>query len=238
VNNNSKYHKIKSIFKRDVDGNFIDGKYSTSEFEYLKNNRWVGTEKIDGTNTRVIWDGKNLTFGGKSDKAQIPDILLKKLTELFKVDKFESMFPPPEDGLPQNIRLYGEGYGSTIQSKMGMKYNPDGVDFILFDVRIGRWWMNRENIINIANGFGLLVVPILFEGTLLEAVERVAAGEVKSSFPNKTFDGFLAEGLVLKPEVELFARNGARVITKVVYKDEKMDDNKSKVKEIVGAYKV
>ena len=222
MNYSSKYHKIKSIFKRDDTGNFIDGKYSTSEFEYLKNNRWVGTEKIDGMNIKVMWDGENVTFGGKSDKAQIPDILLKKLTELFKADKFESMFPIPED-LPeddlQNICLYGEGYGSKIQSKMGMKYNPAGVDFILFDVRIGRWWMNRENIINIAKGFGLLVVPILFEGTLLEAVERVSSGRIMSSFFSEKFGTFLAEGLVLKPEVELFARNGGRVITKVKYRD-------------------
>jgi len=213
------YHKIKSILKRDGDGNFIDGKYSIPEFEYLKNNRWVGTEKIDGMNIKVMWDGENVTFGGKSVKAQIPDILLKKLTELFKADRFESMFPPKlEDGL-QKICLYGEGYGSKIQSKMGMKYNPDGVDFILFDVKIGRWWMNRENIINIANGFGLLVVPILFKGTLSEAVERVAAGEIMSSFFSKKFGNFLAEGLVLKPEVEFFARNGGRVITKVKYRD-------------------
>lgn len=208
------YHKIKSVFKRDKNKSFIRTEYSMREFEYLKNNRWVGTEKVDGTNTRVMWNGEDLVFGGKTDNSQMPPLLLKKLGELFKADRFMSMFPSEENRVIQEVCLYGEGYGQKIQKKMGMKYNPNGVDFVLFDIKIGHWWLSRENIENVANGFGIYAVPIVFEGTLLDAIQRVENQGIRSSFGD-----FLAEGLVLKPEVELFCRNGGRVITKLKHCD-------------------
>ena len=53
------YHKIETIFERDMDGNkkLIEGKFRNPLVEYLKDNEWVFTEKIDGTNIRVFWDG-------------------------------------------------------------------------------------------------------------------------------------------------------------------------------------
>ena len=44
---------------------------------------WEWTEKVDGTNIRLIWDGHNVSFAGRTDKAQIPDHLLEKLEQLF-----------------------------------------------------------------------------------------------------------------------------------------------------------
>ena len=45
------YPKIQSIFKRDENTHkFIDGVFSLPEFEYLKDNLWIWTEKIDGRN--------------------------------------------------------------------------------------------------------------------------------------------------------------------------------------------
>ena len=49
------YHKIQTIFKRDPENKFktlIYGEFSLPEFEYLKNNTWIFTEKVDGTNIR------------------------------------------------------------------------------------------------------------------------------------------------------------------------------------------
>ena len=77
------YHKIQTIFKREMKGKLIEEEYSLPEFEYLKDNKWVFTEKIDGTNIRVMWNGENVVFGGKTDNAQLPIFLLYKLQELF-----------------------------------------------------------------------------------------------------------------------------------------------------------
>ena len=74
-----------SVDKRDEQTKkFLIGQYSTPEIEYLKDNDWVFTEKIDGTNIRIMWNGKDVVFGGHSDDAQIYTNLIIKLDELFK----------------------------------------------------------------------------------------------------------------------------------------------------------
>lgn len=70
------YHKINTIFKRDPETRnktLLEGQYSVPEFEYLANNKWIFTEKIDGTNIRVMWDGKKVTFGGKTECGSVLD---------------------------------------------------------------------------------------------------------------------------------------------------------------------
>lgn len=207
------YHKIQSVFKREKEKpcRFIIGQYSLPEFEYLKDNTWVWDEKVDGTNIRVGWDGVSVSFGGRTDKAQIPKPLVEALTELFTPEKMAEVFPDQE-GQVTDVTLHGEGYGARIQ-KGGGNYIPDGVSFVLFDVRIGHWWMQRKDVEAMAEKLGLNVTPIVGEGTIDEAIEFV-----KKGFKSKWGD-FLAEGLVIRPKVPMFARNGGRIITKIKHKD-------------------
>ena len=205
------YHKIQTIFKRDNNHKIIIGEYSCEEFNYLKDNQWEWSEKVDGTNIRVMWNGDKVIFGGKSDNAQIPVFLFYKLQELFEGtqnrQKFLEIF-----GTEGNVCLYGEGYGNKIQ-KAGSDYKKDGVGFVLFDVLISDWWLERENVQDITDKLGIEIVPIIGEGTLTEAVEMTRDG-FKS-----VWGEFNAEGIVLKPKTELFTRKGERIITKIKHRD-------------------
>jgi len=203
-----------SLFKRDMGGDkkFIIGEWSTPEIEYLKDKDWIWTEKVDGMNIRVMWDGKEVVFGGRSDEAQLPTPLLIRLQELFMRmgprQIFKTIFGEEE----MDVVLYGEGYGSRIQQGGG-NYIPNGVDFVLFDVAINGIWLERENVEDIASKFGINVVPIIGHGTLEQAIELT-----KKGFKSQWGD-FIAEGIVARPKVELFTRKGERVITKVKYRD-------------------
>ena len=206
----NEYHKINSIFMRDMDkpgSPFIAGKYAAAEIEYLKNNRWEWTEKVDGTNIRIMYVGGAVSFGGKTDRAEIPAHLFKKLTETFNNDNMKQAFGETD------VCLYGEGFGYKIQGKVGIDYLKDKVDFYLFDVRIGDWWLKREDVAGIAEKLGLLAPVVVGYGTIDEAIEVVKRG-FKSAFG--TAD---AEGLVLRPTVELLSRGGERIITKVKARD-------------------
>ena len=211
------YHKIQTIFKRDMsnNGKIIIGDYSEPFFEYLKNNKWVFTEKVDGTNIRVMWNGENVVFGGKTDNAQMPTFLLYKLQSLFegtvKKQIFINQFNKDILIEKPQVCLYGEGYGAKIQS--GGKYIPDGVDFVLFDVKIGDMWLLREDVEEIAKIFNIKVVPIIGEGTLNECIELVKKGF------NSQWGNFEAEGIVARPKVELRDRRGNRVIAKIKSRD-------------------
>jgi hypothetical protein len=203
------YHKIDTVFKRDPATHFkrlLLGDYAQEAFSYLANNEWVFTEKVDGTNIRVIVNDGDMTFGGKTNDAQIPAPLVKKLQELFlpHVAMLNEMFP--DGGC-----LYGEGYGAKIQ-KGGGNYRPDQ-DFVLFDIKVGDWWLQRPAIEEIATKLSISIVPIIGRGTLTNMINMAQAGF------NSAWGNFIAEGIVARPAVELKTRNGNRIITKIKYKD-------------------
>ncbi len=201
------YPKIHSVYKRDNQTNsLINNEFSLPEFEYLKNNIWTFTEKVDGTNIRIIWQDNKILFKGRTDKAQIPTPLIDHLRDTFLPlqDKFYNLFK-------DNVCLYGEGYGAKIQ-KGGGNYRDDQ-SFVLFDIKIGNWWLQRDDIFNIAEKLGIDTVPNVGCGTLYDAIDIVKNGLVSK------WGDFLAEGIVARPKIELRARNGKRIITKVKYRD-------------------
>ena len=204
------YPKIQTVFKRDPETKYktlLEGQWSLPELWYLQNTNWFFTEKVDGTNIRVIYSNRNFEFRGKTDKAQIPPFLLERLEYEFnkKTDTFDWLF-----GLNE-IYFYGEGYGAKIQ-KGGGNYRQDQ-GFVLFDIKIDGWWLKRKAVEDIAAKLGIDIVPIIGSGTLWDMVKLVREG-----FKSRWGD-FLAEGIVARPEVQLFNRKGERIITKLKHKD-------------------
>lgn len=205
-----KYPKIQTVFLRDPNTNFktvVEGEFALPEFEYLKDTTWEFTEKIDGTNTRIGYHKGVLTFDGKSDNSMLSSQLFNTLNHTFlsKLDKLADMF---KDG---EVCLYGEGYGKGIQ-KNGYKYR-ENQNFVLFDVMVGTWWLQFEDVMDVAYRLGIEVAPVIGEGNLYDMVELV-----KNGFKS-TYGDFTAEGIVARPKVQIFNRRGERIITKLKHKD-------------------
>jgi len=199
------YCKIESLYNRDKKTfKFKIGEFRLPEFEYLSHNDWLFTEKVDGTNIRIMWDGETVQFRGRTDRAQIPTFLHDRLVELFSPVKF-SVFDDP-------VCLYGEGFGAKIQ-KGGDNYKADGVDFVLFDVLIGKWWLCWDDICDIGNKLEIQTIPTHGQGPLLKAAILVEKG-IKSAWGD-----FPAEGLVCRPMIDLLCRNGKRIMVKMKTKD-------------------
>lgn len=202
-----KYHKIQTVFHRDPDTNFrtvMPGMWALPEFEFLQGCQWEWTEKVDGTNIRIGWDGERVTFGGKTDAAQIPAQLANTMKELLTPEVMRGVFTGP-------ATLYGEGFGAKIQ-KVGHLYG-ERQGFILFDVHCGGLWLERHNVEAVAAGLGCPVVPVVGRGTLHEMVALVQRGL------GSELGDLAAEGIVARPVVEVLTRNGARIITKLKARD-------------------
>ncbi len=213
-----KYHKIQTMFKRDPATKYktlLENEWSEPEFDYLKGNEWIWTEKIDGTNIRVMWDGESRRFGGKTDNAQLYVPLYEKLTELFPLEALSKQFGDE----PTDVIMFGEGYGAKIQ-KGGGNYIPDGVGFILFDILIGNVWLRRDTLEEIAECLLIPIVPVIAKGTLQQAAELTRTGFVSLAAEIS----IMAEGLVLRPSIELKNRMGRRIITKIKHKDFQRED--------------
>lgn len=205
------YHKIDGIFERDEKSKkLIEGKWRDETVEFLKDNVWEFTEKVDGTNIRVHWDGHKVEFGGRTDNAQIPAPLTNRLFELFGGQDNEELFEQKFGEM--EVILFGEGYGAKIQT--GGNYK-DTQDFILFDVKIGSNWQPRSSNEDIAKYFGIDIVPIVLEGTIQDGINYVK-GKPMSLIGKKEAK---MEGLVGRPKVELCNRTGKRVIVKIKERD-------------------
>lgn len=201
------YHKIETLYERDEKTFKVTGVIRNRTYSLLKT--WHWTEKIDGTNIRAIWNHETgkLTFGGKTNNAQIHADLVRHLYENLPVENVRAVFPD----VPAVI--YGEGYGAGIQK--GGDYSATK-KFIVFDVLVdGKWWLSWDNVLDVAAKLHLETVPEFGEMPLEQASEMVRAG-----FQSKLNGGKMkAEGLVGRPLETLFDKKGARLIVKLKTKD-------------------
>lgn len=204
------YEKIETVFCRDTNGTkrLILDNYRNPTIAYLKDNMWLFTEKVDGTNVRVHWDGHKVEFGGRTDKAQIPGPLLNKLNEMFVTTEAEELFE--QTWGDKDVILFGEGYGPKIQN--GGEYRSD-VSFILFDVLVGDNYQEREWVEKTAQMFNIDVVPIVLTGTIQDGIDYVM------KHPRSTMGTAMMEGVVGRPMIELRDRRGERVIIKIKWED-------------------
>ena len=204
------YNKIDTLYKRDMEGTkkLLEGEFRNPTVEFLKDNIWTFTEKVDGTNIRVYWDGHKVQFGGRTERAQIPSDLVNYLNSVFGTNEAEQIFE--EKFGETEVILFGEGYGPKIQN--GGLYRND-VSFIMFDVMISGNYQPRESVEDIAKAFGIDIVPIIFEGTIQEGVD------FGKTNPKSTMGTADMEGLVGRPKVEMRDRCGKRVIVKIKVKD-------------------
>ena len=204
------YPKIETIFSRDTEGTkkLIFGTYRDETVKYLRFNDWQFTEKIDGTNISVEWDGHAVSFHGRTERAQIPKHLLEYLEKTFLTTEAEELFEQTYGD--KNVILYGEGYGAKIQN--GGSYRSD-VSFILFDVLIEDNWQEREWVEKTAKMFGIDVVPVVFVGSLEEGIDYVM-----EHHPS-TIGTAMMEGIVGRPMVEMRDRLGKRIIVKIKWED-------------------
>lgn len=203
-----RYPKIKNVYERDpVAKKLVDGHYSTAEFWFLSKCQWVFTEKLDGTNIRVMWDGYRVSFSGRTDNAQINPLLLRKLEETFSGPDNEELFENEYGKHPAT--LFGEGIGAKING--GGEY-CDGHDIVLFGCVVsGRWRDPRCP----AEIFGVRTVPTALIGTLDDGVEFVR------KMPRSLFAlrDRQMEGVIGQPEVPLFDREGDPVMVKIKARD-------------------
>jgi hypothetical protein len=196
------YTKINTAFMRDQQTVIVPGEWALPEFGYLADVPWRWYEKVDGTNIRLHWNGSRVTVGGRTDDAMIPATLVAQLGQLTDPAMWRSVFPDADD-----VTVYGEGYGRGIRS--GGQYRRD-MAFIVFDVLVGRWWLSPENVADVADKFGLDVVPLVGQFTLNEAWKAITNNSLTSQW-----DGAQIEGLVGRPLVDLINRKGDRIIVKM-----------------------
>ena len=196
------YDKIPNVWSRDEDtGKLLYWRWTNPVLETLADTDWLATEKLDGTNIRIGVDEDDRWFvKGRTDRASIPPELLAHCVGL--EDRLRFAFDGP-------FCVYGEGVGPKIQ-KHGNRYG-DHQRFVMFDAKVGRYWLERDALTEIALATNVPAVPFAPMTLTLRVVCEWWLDEgAKSAF----YDG-IAEGWVLRPVHGLLQRDGAPIRVKI-----------------------
>jgi len=223
-----KYNKIQNLFKRSPETHGIAPYlFGNEAIEFLLNAQWIVQEKIDGTNTRIIWDGNRVTFGSKNtlDTSNLQGKLRVFLEENYGTPEFEQIIEQKFGDTP--ITIYGEGYGHKIQN--GGEYFPESNEgkneFVGFDVRVEGHYVSADDTRAILSDLGIPIVNSL-EGTqtipnvisdMLLAIDLADEGEpaiLHDHVGNKEIEGY-----VLRTAYPLYDHRGNRVMTKIILDD-------------------
>jgi len=209
------YPKIETLYDRDERFKVTDV-LRCPEFALPK--EWMVTEKIDGMNARIgVSVGGALELAGRTDKASLTPDQLAILGEIGEraVEHFAET--------DVDVVLFGELYGPKIQS--GGKYRSD-IALRLFDVLVGPWWLEWDDVVDVAASVGVRTVPVIathvpLEGALtavrLPSMTAVEDGGAK--LPSGDH-----EGIVARTVPQLFDRQGRRVQWKLKGRDFGKDD--------------
>ena len=216
------YQKIPTIFTRNTVSKVLSKSYINPIVEYLKDLIWGWTEKIDGTNVGINWDGHKVSFQGRTEDAEFTPKQLDFLNEMFAGEDMAQIFEQKFG--EKETTIYGELYGNDIQ-KVGRDYRED-YGFRVFDVKINGFYLSRQNVEDVATYFGLEIVPIVGQGTLQEAILYVLCHQ------KSTVDGCRAplEGVVARPLVDIYNNKGERILVKIKRQDFKAVNLKNTVK--------
>mgnify|MGYP001566540748 CR=1 FL=1 len=209
------FPKIESLYERDELTHKFKQPFVLKSQVYGLLKTWEFTEKIDGTNIRLSWSPaaecpESFHVGGRTDNAQIPADLVAHLYQLVSAEKMRAVFPDVD------AIIYGEGYGAGIQKGGGYSQSKK---FAAFDVLVdGKWWLDWQNVCDVAAKLGLETVPFVGEFSLEKGIDWVRGGFESAIHPMGAKPP-MAEGLVGRPKETLFDKKGSRVIVKLKTKD-------------------
>ena len=212
------YPKIQTLFKREAKGKkypIIEGDWSLAEFPLIS--KWYVTEKLDGTNTRIIIKrNREILIKGRKKASQWHPEVLAFLKDEIVPKLSDPLFVEPK---PSYIVVFGETVGYKIQ---GSKYFKEKNAFYVFDVANvyddKAIWSDAPTVSEFCKDFSLNYVPELGFMNTNEVIELV-----KKGFKSKVNNKEIAEGVVLKTIPNLYDSQGNRIISKLKHKDFERD---------------
>lgn len=198
------YQKIECPYIFDIETKKFKEVYLNPLVELLKDVKWLGSEKYDGTNIRVYYDGYRISFHGRNDNTNMPSEILDLLKKTF--DNTEIIFE--QNFGNKEVILFMECYGGKVLgSKRSHWYNDSDESLIGFDVMINGKYLDKRKIKPIFDLFNIKTVEFKIYNNLQEILDLV---KEETFYQERYF-----EGIVATPIIPVYDENGNRIIVKV-----------------------
>ena len=195
---------------------------------------YVVQEKVHGANTSFLCDGNEVKFAKRTSVLAEGENFYEyaELLEAYK-DRVLSLFGKVKARYPKitHISVFGEMFGgryphddvkvshklSLIQK--GVCYTPEhefyGFDIFLVGDEGGRY-LPVDEVNGLFEKHGFFYARTLFKGTLSECLRHPNAFQSKIAewLGLPAIDDNICEGIVIRPVVPMYLRNGSRVLIK------------------------
>lgn len=237
---NQKFRAYNSI-TNSYNGTFID-KIKLEYPSLVKRDDWYVTEKVQGANYTFYADcwhkaeapyafiraAKRTDFIGKDEKfyghEKVHEALTKCIWEL-------------AHHLSKDIVVFGELFGGSYNGvskgdivQKEVQYHTHTA-FMCFDIAVYNYgniytYLPQEDVFKLCKQFNIPHVPVLFKGTLDDCLEfnNEFDTHVPLLYGLDPIAGNICEGVVIKPNLSYYLRNGDRVALK--NKNEKFSESK------------
>lgn len=174
----------------------------------------VATEKCHGTNSRTgIIQGEEMA-GSMTTRRKRPseeDMHRSLYWSPFRVPGVRKLLHGvSKDRNADQVILYGEIYGRSVQSLSYGIEKGKGFGFVAYDLLVQGEWLNWSDFQDVCNQYAVPIVPVLYHGAFdMELVKRASDG------PSPLANGLhIREGIVVKPIHERRSPALGRVIFK------------------------
>lgn len=221
-----KYSSIENSYNREYMGYVVAE--TPPDLEY------VVQEKVHGANTSFLCDGEEVRFAKRTAMLadeepfyDYPEMLDRYKTRVLK------LFADVKARYPEvtHISVFGEMFGGRYPHnavkanrkvgliQKGVFYTP-GHEFYAFDLYLftedGGRFLPVEEMNGLFETEGFFYAKTLFKGTLAECLKH------PNAFPSRiaewlglpAIEGNICEGIVIRPVVPTYLRNGTRVLIK------------------------
>lgn len=196
--------KTKTLFQRDDKFKVIPG-YLT-DVRYGLINKWLLTEKMDGTSVILSTKNRGYSFHGRTAKSQFTPAM-----QQFLDYEAQSAANNLYHSMVDEADIYAELYGEGIQ---GNPHGVDGMHLRVFDVRIGGFWLDYENMCDVAEKAGLRTVRYMGICDIPTAVDFVRSRQIGTIGRTD-----YVEGVVARTALNLYDNQGNRLTWKLKRKD-------------------
>lgn len=206
---------------------------------------YVVQEKVHGANTSFLCDGNEVKFAKRTSVLAEEENFYEyaELLETYK-DRVLSLFGRVKARYPEisHVSVFGEMFGgryphSDVKASHGCTLIQKGVfyapehEFYAFDIYLFEGENSRflpvEETNELFEAEGFFYAKTLFRGTLTECLKYPNAFESKiaESLGLPAIENNICEGVVIRPVVPMYLRNGSRVLIK--NKNERFSEKKS-----------
>jgi Rnl2 family RNA ligase len=219
-----------------VEYNSLENTYRKAEIERivvegLTDGNWIVEEKVHGANFSIYYDGSIFKCAKRTSFLSIGEKFFNWESVLndnqSKISLLYDLLYKMDSNV-EYITVYGELFGGSYPHKdapkvinqscvqKGVYYSPSNM-FYAFDLKInGEYRLTVSEAKALFDKVGLFHAKTLFVGSFSEALNY--PNEFQTTIPNllglPEIENNTCEGVVIKPDVHKFTRNGSKVVLK------------------------